>query len=340
MTDRNHPRRAARGFTLVELLVVIGIIALLISILLPTLSSARQSANQIACSSNIYQVSSGVNLYALDSEQSYPWSLIIKQASAVPPGQVQEHPWWIPVSLMLGVEPEVALTKIDPAGGTNTAPVGLSEIFFCSESQVGFDDFQGTPAHYTANERLMPFHNMTGDGTDKTNAYWHPASQTRKLVVAPPSLGSIRNAAEVAMAWDGPQILDWKGGSAWPRSASFDNWRVGYHGWFGHLLPQRELWGAWTVQNYDLPLALGFNEGPAARSKEGQERYNVDYSIARDGGYRAFWESNMRFRHKNNTSVPLVFADGHVEARTLGNVTARDISVEMAAQLGRDPEAN
>jgi len=67
------PPSGRAAFTLVELLVVIGIIALLIAILFPSLRKARESANRAVCLSNVRQVGAGLMLYAQNNRGVFPY---------------------------------------------------------------------------------------------------------------------------------------------------------------------------------------------------------------------------------------------------------------------------
>ena len=91
-----HPSRTAvplhrtRGFTLVELLVVIGIIALLIAILLPALRRAKDQANRTACMSHIRQLAIGFIMYASDNKDKCPYGARLDN-----PGNVDLPSDWV-----------------------------------------------------------------------------------------------------------------------------------------------------------------------------------------------------------------------------------------------------
>jgi prepilin-type N-terminal cleavage/methylation domain-containing protein len=82
---KRSPVRTTKGFTLVELLVVIGIIALLISILLPSLNKARETANRAKCASNLHQIGLAILLYQQDNRQLYPRTIQTADSSGSPP---------------------------------------------------------------------------------------------------------------------------------------------------------------------------------------------------------------------------------------------------------------
>jgi prepilin-type N-terminal cleavage/methylation domain-containing protein/prepilin-type processing-associated H-X9-DG protein len=109
-------RTTRAGFTLVELLVVIGIIALLISILLPSLNRARETANRVKCASNLKQVGQAILLYSNENRNAYPRSRYSGSAAAtvIPT-------WGSPYAANVDVK-AVATTTSDPFATVTAQP--------------------------------------------------------------------------------------------------------------------------------------------------------------------------------------------------------------------------
>lgn len=102
------PKRAA--FTLVELLIVIAIIGVLVGLLMPAISGARESARRAACTSNLRQLGAGLVAYATDNNQKLPafpdkdveylWELSPKTRDAVVEGKTGRDVFYCPSSDM------------------------------------------------------------------------------------------------------------------------------------------------------------------------------------------------------------------------------------------------
>ena len=161
--------RSCVAFTLVELLVVIGIIALLISILLPTLSGARERANAVKCSSNLRTIGMGLLGYSAENRGLLPAAYMYAgagQTSGTPSeGYIHWSSYLYGDRSKLGNKavylsqhgwdaftcPSLDLGGLPPTN-TFAANVGIGVTVDAS----GVTDQQSPRMAYTVNEALMP----------------------------------------------------------------------------------------------------------------------------------------------------------------------------------------
>jgi prepilin-type N-terminal cleavage/methylation domain-containing protein/prepilin-type processing-associated H-X9-DG protein len=138
-----HPMSRKRAFTLVELLVVIGIIAILIGMLLPTLARARESANQAACLSNLRQLTQGWIMYAQENKGNLVWAGTSDKTADSTPATPQSDlnfglfGWVIDVTGTPDSESSVkagALWKHNPAPNVYRCPSSFDRLHFRSYS--------------------------------------------------------------------------------------------------------------------------------------------------------------------------------------------------------------
>jgi prepilin-type N-terminal cleavage/methylation domain-containing protein/prepilin-type processing-associated H-X9-DG protein len=88
-------RAHRRAFTLVELLVVIGIIAILVAMLLPALQAARRQANTVKCLAQMQQFGSAFQIYAVENQGFWPMNLHTYSSPTAPTSRTKRWPDFI-----------------------------------------------------------------------------------------------------------------------------------------------------------------------------------------------------------------------------------------------------
>lgn len=139
------------GFTLIELLVVVAIISLLVSLLLPSLSTAKQLAKNAVCLGNLHNVYTGVNLYTNEFNGQLPCG-----DPATP-----YYWWWQQLASFVGID-TISL---------NAAAIYRSSILHCpantSESPQSYSQVSYCPSVYV----------VGSNGSSKNFNYWNRPSE-------------------------------------------------------------------------------------------------------------------------------------------------------------------
>jgi prepilin-type N-terminal cleavage/methylation domain-containing protein len=300
--------RQRNAFTLVELLVVIGIIGVLISILLPSLNRARQAANFVDCQSRLRQMGLAVQTYTSNNKGLLPWGGIMHTAAftdnTLPNASNQEQFWWWHYTLS-----EIMNKNLM---GSDGLVRNLSPVFRDTDTI----EPAVTPrwvSHYTANIRVL----YRADNYDRAPAIFSGGQsdaieagflQQRKVT-------SIRRPSDVFMIWDGPQTEEFQS-NTYGLAEAIDAW--GYDNTSALILNPPS--SGFVMNRPILPGQLGVTGRQSG--KEFQRKYNIDPKNAFNPGG---WLSHLRFRHMKNQMLAALCVDGHVEQRRVGEVMVKDI---------------
>lgn len=324
-------RRSTTGFTLVELLVVIGIIALLISILLPALGKARDSANTVKCAANLKSVGQGFAQFLAVNKGVYPAAYRYNNQNGDPVADVKQEPvsdihgytHWSYFIYGEGKAPLNAFTcptlnegGLPPSNPASPADLASGQSF----SQPGAKDKQVRRIAYTVNEAILPQNKFHSGVRGAGPANSHPAQFVRQ--------SQIKNPARTILATELPN--DWRILAATGAEGEADTIVkshrpvAGFVGIDGNW----ERLSAVTRNDRGLPVYRRATAGSLTYpgiAPNVTAPYNRQVSadmVGRNHGARG-----------KKATTNFLYADGHVETKTLAETLGAGAAFEWGATL-------
>ncbi len=299
--------RQRRGFTLVELLVVIGIIALLISILLPALSKAREAGNAVKCAANLRAIGQGLGMYLAENKQTYPAAyryygtnkrIMRPEQEPSDPNYGYQH--WSYYIFGAGKTPADAFRCPSlPNGGLPPTNPGIDNKDSGQQPEMpGIIDDQVPRCAYTVNEAIMPRNKFKTPLTDRSSGL-----TAAHFVKA----GMIKRSSEVILAtefWQDSAVV-----SVGDGGADVVKSHRPVHAFRGISGDQLDLCKVAPASVGNAPV-LQRVQSISAWVKAGDPQNSRLCWVGRNHG-------NRSSSAKNGPRTNFLYVDGHVETKTI-----------------------
>jgi prepilin-type N-terminal cleavage/methylation domain-containing protein/prepilin-type processing-associated H-X9-DG protein len=251
-----------RAFTLVELLVVIGIIALLVSILLPSLNRARLSASNLRCLSNLRQMGTAIHMYANAHDGKLPF------------GYWAGNTEWTRLILPYISDRSGQYGPTDDYWRTQTVTIfNDTDTVKATYSAADFNPLN--VLHYSVHPRLMP-------------SLTDPPPFNR-----PYKLSQVRRSSDIVLVLDSPQFGNHWAAGVWSATATAFSLQQPHYGMPNS--PLREFYGSTSVNangphpgmNRDWANFMGGWEGNIAQIRWRHMNNSVGNFLMVDGHARS-----------------------------------------------------